>query len=82
MISTSPNLKPNLAIANAQLEQAQKDYDELIVGADPDDIALAGSPDRRRRTADRHRQQRLLTWAGQPRRRTSQPRQPGPRRHH
>ncbi len=30
-----------LAIANAQLEQAQKDYDELIVGPDPDDIALA-----------------------------------------
>jgi multidrug resistance efflux pump len=30
-----------LAIANAQLEQAQEDYDELITGPDPDDIALA-----------------------------------------
>jgi multidrug resistance efflux pump len=30
-----------LAIANAQLEQALKDYDELIDGPDPDQVALA-----------------------------------------
>lgn len=30
-----------LAIANAQLEQAEKDYNELIDGPDPDDVALA-----------------------------------------
>lgn len=30
-----------LAIANAQLEQAEKDYNELILGPDPDDVALA-----------------------------------------
>ncbi len=30
-----------LAIANAQLAQAQEDYDELIAGPDPDAIALA-----------------------------------------
>jgi multidrug resistance efflux pump len=30
-----------LAIANAQLENAQEDYDQLIIGPDPDDIALA-----------------------------------------
>jgi multidrug efflux pump subunit AcrA (membrane-fusion protein) len=30
-----------LAIANAQLEQAQDDYDKLIDGPDPDDIVLA-----------------------------------------
>ncbi|NJN44953.1 MAG: hypothetical protein HC806_09700 [Anaerolineae bacterium] len=30
-----------LAIANAQLENAQEDYDQLILGPDPEDIALA-----------------------------------------
>ncbi len=29
------------AIAQARLEQAQKDYDELLVGPDPDQVALA-----------------------------------------
>jgi len=28
-------------IAQARLEQAQKDYDELIIGPDPDDVSLA-----------------------------------------
>ena len=30
-----------LAIANAQLENAQEDYNQLILGPDPDDIAIA-----------------------------------------
>ncbi len=30
-----------LAIANAQLEQAEQDYNELLNGPDPDDVALA-----------------------------------------
>ncbi len=30
-----------LAIANAQLENAQEDFDQLLVGPDPDDVALA-----------------------------------------
>ncbi|NUM43364.1 MAG: efflux RND transporter periplasmic adaptor subunit [Anaerolineales bacterium] len=50
-----------LAIANAQLEQAQQDYDELIVGPDPDDLALAdariAAAEQRIATAE----QRLLT---------------------
>ena len=31
----------NNAIAQARLEQAQKDYDELLIGPDPDQVALA-----------------------------------------
>jgi len=50
-----------LAIANAQLEQAQKDYDELITGPDPDDIALAEARIAAAETRIDTVEQRLLT---------------------
>lgn len=50
-----------MAIAAAQLEQAQADYDELIVGPDPDEVALAdariAAAEARLETAE----QRILT---------------------
>ena len=49
------------AIAKAQLEQAQEDYDELIVGPDPDDIALAETRIAAAETRIDTAEQRLLT---------------------
>ena len=50
-----------LAIANAQLEQAQEDYDELVVGPDPDDVQLADARIATATTRIRTAEQRILT---------------------